>query len=101
MIDLLKRTLYVSVGIVSMTKEKVEELGKKIAEEAKLSETEGKQFVDELLKKSDETKAYIEKMIAEKTEAALKMLNIPSREELAKLEERISKLEGKSGQVTL
>jgi polyhydroxyalkanoate synthesis regulator phasin len=61
MVDLLKKTLYVSMGIVSMTKEKVEDLAKKVASEAKLSESEGKQFVDDVLKKSDEIKESIEK----------------------------------------
>lgn len=93
MVDLLKKTLYVSMGIVSMTKEKVEDLAKKVASEAKLSESEGKQFVDDVLKKSDEIKESIEKIVNEKVTAVLKTMNIPSRSELNALELRVKKLE--------
>jgi polyhydroxyalkanoate synthesis regulator phasin len=101
MVDLLKKTLYVSLGIVSMTKERVEDLAKKIASEAKLSEGEGKQFVDEVLKRSDEIRETIEKMVNEKTTALLKSMNIPTRSELNALETRVKKLEMKNNQDTV
>ena len=53
MFDLIKKTLLTGVGLAVMTKEKVEELGKDLASQAKLSEHEGKEFVDHLLKQSD------------------------------------------------
>ena len=93
MIDLLKKTVYASIGLAVMTREKVEEIGKRLAQEAKMSEGEGRQFVDELMKKSDEARASMEKMINERVEGALKKLNIPSRTELNALENRIRKLE--------
>ncbi|MBN1602183.1 MAG: phasin family protein [Chitinispirillaceae bacterium] len=93
MVDLLKKTLYVSMGIMSMTKEKVEDLAKKVASEAKLSEGEGKQFVDDVLKKSDEIKESIEKIVNEKVAAIFKTMNIPNRSELNALELRVKKLE--------
>lgn len=98
MVDLLKKTLYVSLGIISMTKEKVEDLAKKVASEAKLSESEGKQFVDEVLKRSDEIRESIEKIVSDKTTAILKTMNIPTRSELNALEARVKKLELNSSQ---
>ena len=53
MIDLIKKTLLTGVGLAVMTKEKVEELGKDLVSQAKLSEHEGKEFVDNLLKQSE------------------------------------------------
>lgn len=93
MVDLLKKTLYVSLGIITMTKERVEELAKKVASEAKLSESEGKQFIDEVLKRSDEIKESIDKIVSEKTTALLKTMNIPTRTEMNALELRVKKLE--------
>jgi len=93
MVDLLKKTLYVSLGIITMTKERVEELAKKVASEAKLSESEGKQFIDEVLKRSDEIKESIDKIVNQKTTALLKTMNIPTRTEMNALELRVKKLE--------
>lgn len=93
MLDLLKKSIYATLGLAVITREKVEELGKKIASDAKMSEAEGREFVKELLKKSDETRSSIDKMIKEQLEATLKKLNLPTRAELTDLECRIRKLE--------
>lgn len=93
MIELLRKTVYATVGMVLVTRDVAEEMGKKIAQEAKMSESEGKKFIDELMKKTDQARVSLEKMINEKVELALKKINIPSREELKNIECRLSKLE--------
>ena len=53
MFELIKKTLLTGVGLAVMTKDKVEELGKDLASQARLSENEGKEFVDHLLTQSE------------------------------------------------
>jgi polyhydroxyalkanoate synthesis regulator phasin len=98
MVDLLKKSVLTAVGFAVMTGEKIEEFGKKIAEDAKLSEQEGKQFIDELKKKGDESKLALEKLINEKVELALKAISIPTRSELNTIEKRVSLIEQKMGE---
>lgn len=93
MIELLKKSVYATIGIALMTQEKAEEIGKKVAEEAKLSESEGKQFVDELLKRADETRKSFEQIVEKQVASALKKVNIPSRKEVEELDLRVRKLE--------
>ncbi|NLL14214.1 MAG: hypothetical protein GX267_12495 [Fibrobacter sp.] len=93
MLELFKKSIYATIGLAVLTREKVEEMGKRLASEAKMSEAEGKEFINELLKKSDETKEAIEKMVNQRVEMALKKLNIPTRTEFSDLESRICKLE--------
>jgi polyhydroxyalkanoate synthesis regulator phasin len=93
MFDFLKKNFFTAVGLAVMTREKIEDIGKKIASEAKLSEIEGKQFVDELIKKTDETRFAIEKMVNEKIEIALKKLAIPTKNEIDLIENRVRKIE--------
>ncbi len=93
MLELFKKSIYATVGLAVLTRDKVEELGRKIASDAKMSETEGREFISELLKKSDETREAVEKMVNQKVEAALKRLKIPTRTEFSELESRICKLE--------
>ena len=93
MVEVLKKSIYAAIGIALMSREKAEEIGKKIAAEAKLSESEGKQFVDELLKRADETRASFEKIVAQQIESALRKINIPTRSDVDQIDLRLRKLE--------
>jgi polyhydroxyalkanoate synthesis regulator phasin len=76
-----------------MSREKAEEIGKKVATEARLSETEGKQFIDELLKRAEETRSSFEKIIAQQVNTALQKIHIPTSSQVEALEQRVRKLE--------
>lgn len=93
MVEMLKKSVYATIGIALMTREKAEEVGKKVAAEARLSESEGKQFIDELLKRAEETRTAFEKIIETKVESVLGRLNVPTRKQVEELELRIRKLE--------
>lgn len=93
MFDLLKKTMLTGIGIASMTKDKIEELGKKISEESKLTEEEGKKMVNDLLKQSEKAREDLENQVQELVKQALEKTNIPTREDLNRLEKRIIKLE--------
>ena len=54
MIDLIKKALYTGVGLAVLTKEKAEELVQELTKQAKLSEQEGKELFDGLLKQSEQ-----------------------------------------------
>jgi polyhydroxyalkanoate synthesis regulator phasin len=100
MVELLKKSIYATIGIALMTREKAEEIGKKVAAEAKLSESEGKQFVDELLKRAEETRASFEKLVALQVETVLHKVNIPTRTELDAVNRRLRALESAAEQRT-
>lgn len=89
----LKKTLYAGVGLAFLTREKIEELGKRIAEEAKLSEAEGKKFMDEILKKSEDARTSFEKAVNSAVSAALEKLDVPRGADLKALEARVAALE--------
>jgi polyhydroxyalkanoate synthesis regulator phasin len=95
MFDLIKKTLFAGAGLAFMTKEKAEEVAKKIASEAKIAEGEGKKFVSELIKKSEEAKAGVEKLVNATVDKALTKLDLPSKAEVKRLEARIKELEAK------
>jgi polyhydroxyalkanoate synthesis regulator phasin len=97
MFEQLEKILHLSAGLASMGGEKLEALGKKIAEDAKLSEADSKAFVEDLKKRSEGAKEAIENKVKEGVDAALRKLDIPSRAEFRLLEERVSRLEQKGG----
>ena len=93
MFELLKKTMLTGIGIASMTKDKIEELGKKISEESKLTEEEGKKMINDLLKQSEKAREDLENQVQKLVKKALEKLDIPTREDFNRLEKRIIKLE--------
>ncbi len=106
MIEMLKKNAYVGLGLVAMTQSKIMELGKKIAEESKLPEEEGRKFVGDLLKQADESKAALQEQVTKIVEKTVSSMKLPCtshfekletdvkslHEAIARLEEKISKL---------
>lgn len=95
MIDLIKKTLLTGVGLAVMTKEKVEELAKELAEQAKLSENEGKELVDSLIEQSSQARKDFETRINEAVQKAISGLNLASKDELTKLSAKVEELSAK------
>jgi polyhydroxyalkanoate synthesis regulator phasin len=95
MFDLIKKTLLTGVGLAVMTKDKVEELGKEFASQAKLSELEGKEFVDHLLKQSEIARKDFESRISSAAQKAVSGLNLASKDEVAKLSAKVEELAAK------
>lgn len=96
MMDLIKRTLFIGMGLVSMTKQKAEAIVKPLVKKGELSEKEGRQFSSELLKKSEEARKGLERMIDGFVKRTLSKMNITTKDDYLKLSRRIEKLEKRS-----
>ena len=92
MIDLIKKIVFTGVGLASLTKDKIEALGKEIGDQAKLSEKEGKELLDELMKKSEESKKEVASQVEKFVTDSLKKMNLATRDELLKLEKKVQRL---------
>ena len=95
MFEDLKKTLDKGIEYAFMTTDKLTKAAKDMAKENNLTKEEAKKLLDHLLKKSEETKKVLEDNFHELVQASLKKMNIPTKEELRKLEDRIKKLETK------
>jgi len=93
MFDLIKKTMLAGVGLAAMTREKIEETIDEFVKKGKLSEKEGKEIVEELIEKSKTAKKDLEEKIEKIVTKSLKKLNIPTRDELTEIKEKIERLE--------
>ncbi len=96
MIELLKKTFFTGMGLVAVSKDKLEEFVKNLEKDAKITEEEGRKFVDEILKESDKARKDLEASIKEQVRKTLEGMNIPTREEFKALSDRIDQLKGKN-----
>ena len=93
MLDSIHKMFLAGVGLAAMTKDKIDEHVKELVEKGKLSEKEGREIADEMLKKSKQAKDDLEKQVEKQVQQSLQALQIASKEDIEKLEARIEKLE--------
>ena len=92
MIDLVKKAMFTGLGVMSLTKEKVEEIAKDFVEKGQLSEQEGRTLVKEMIEKSEESKNEIKKQIDTAVKAALSQMDIASKSDLEAVRTEIEQL---------
>lgn len=63
MFDLIKKAMFTGIGMAALTKEKIEEIAADFVQKGNLSENEGRKLVDEMMKKSEESKEEIKKQL--------------------------------------
>jgi polyhydroxyalkanoate synthesis regulator phasin len=99
MIDLLKKNMMMGLGLATMTKRKITELGEKLAEEGRLSQEEGEKLVKELLKAGEENKKNMEDKFFEIISNTMKKVDPPCTEKLASIEKKIDSLNRKLSKI--
>ena len=91
--EMLKNVLYTGLGAAFLTKEKIEELRKDLIEKGKMSQDEGKQFVDDLIRKSEKAKDQLNLWINKRVEERIDQLNLATKDEIAELRRKIEELQ--------
>ena len=85
--------MYAGLGAAFITKEKLEELQKELIEKGKMSQEEGKQFVDELRLKSEKAREQLDGWITSRVEERVRQLNLATRDEVVELQRKIDELQ--------
>jgi len=93
MLDSIHKMFLAGVGLAAMTKDKIDEHIKELVEKGKLTEKEGREMAEDVLKKSEQAKKDLQKQVEEYVQKVLNKLQIPSKEEVEELAARIEKLE--------
>jgi polyhydroxyalkanoate synthesis regulator phasin len=92
MIDLIKKAMFTGIGFAALTKDKIEEVAKDFAEQGKMSEQEGKKFVEELLNRSRESQEELTKQVEALVQAGLEKMHLAKASDIEKLREEIAEL---------
>ena len=92
MVDLMKKAIFTGLGLAFMTKEKIEEFSKEIIEKGRLSDTEGKEFIDEPQNKSEEVRKKLQKQVQSAVNNTLKKMNIATKDDISRVEKKLAKL---------
>ncbi len=91
--ELLKNMIYTGVGAAFLTRDKLDEIRKELVERGNLTKEEGKEFVEDLVKKSDKTRDQLEIWLNHQVEERIKGLNLATADELDELRRKVEELE--------
>ena len=93
--DFLRKAFNLGLGLVTVTKEKAEEVVNELIKKGEVSQEEGKKLVSELLEKGEKSREELEAQIEKITKGAVERLDLPTRKELNELKSEIEQLKEK------
>ncbi len=91
----IEKAIYSGLGMLSMGKDALEKTFKKISEDLKMTEEEGKKFAEELRTEADKAKENLEGIVEKSVKKVLDTLHLATEKEVSELKQKIADLEKK------
>jgi polyhydroxyalkanoate synthesis regulator phasin len=93
MMSILRKSALIGIGLAYMTRDKIEETARKIAQEDNLSEEEGRRLAEELLQQADEAGENFKTQVEKLVKSTLERMDICTGKQFRELDDRVKKLE--------
>lgn len=92
MMEYLKKSILTGVGMALRSRSEIEDMAKEFAKNAKMSQAEAKQFLDECRHKYEDARSGLDRKIETVVEKILKKLDLPTRSDIRELNRRMDEL---------
>ena len=92
MLDLIKKTMLTGIGLALLAKDEVEDLAKELVDKGKMTEKDGKKFLDDLQKRYDDVQTKLEDRVEKTVKEFFKKANVVTTDELKALKKEIREL---------
>jgi polyhydroxyalkanoate synthesis regulator phasin len=92
MLELVKRTMLTGIGLALVAKDELVDLAKEVENKMGMSESDGKNFLDEVKKKYDETQEKLEDRVEKTVKEILKKMDVVTGDEIKGLKKEIREL---------
>jgi polyhydroxyalkanoate synthesis regulator phasin len=92
MFDLVRKSMLAGVGLALKAWDEVEDLAKEVAEQSKMTEKEGRKFIDELQDRYEEAQRKLEERVEKSVRDLLKKADVVTQDELKGLKKEIRDL---------
>ena len=91
--ELLKKSMLAGLGLVVVSKDKIEESIRELIEKGNISEQEGKKLVQEMVGNAEKAKGDFEKMVDKYVDKALSRMDIVKKSDLQELQDSIADIQ--------
>jgi polyhydroxyalkanoate synthesis regulator phasin len=92
MFDLVKKSMLAGVGLALKAWDEVEEMANDMVAQGKMTEKEGRKFLDELQGRYSETQKKLEERVEKSVREILKKMDVVTQDELKALKKEIRDL---------
>lgn len=93
--DMFDKLFALGLGLAVVSKEQVEKIVDELVKKGEMAPVEAKKVVSELLERGKEEKEQLMGMVRNQVKKALPELDIITKEDLTRLEQRLIELEGR------
>jgi polyhydroxyalkanoate synthesis regulator phasin len=93
MFDLLKKTYLFGLGLVSLTKEKAEELVDDMIKRGEVAEKDRGKVIEDMLNRVQEEQEKLFKTVRDYVKKVVHDMGLPTRDEFLELQKRVDELE--------
>lgn len=93
MLETLRKLMLASIGALSLTKEKTEQLVRELSERGQLSSTEARKLVSELLEKGEKEKETIQKTVNSEVQKMREEWGLVNKRDLLEVNARLARIE--------
>ncbi len=91
--DFVRKTLLSGIGVMTLAKEKIEAAVGELVEKGEMSEREGRDLLEELKHRSEETRKHLEEKIDTQVRKVIDKMGLAKKDDLDRLAARIEQLE--------
>ena len=92
MFETLDKLMLAGLGAVSMTRERAEKIFDEYVSRGKVEKEQRTGFVKAVMDAADKNREELEKLIAKEVRETVERLNLPTHEDVERLEQKIDKL---------
>jgi polyhydroxyalkanoate synthesis regulator phasin len=92
MFDLVRKSMLAGVGLALKAWDEVEDLAKEVAEQSKMTESEGRKFIDELQNRYEDAQKKLEERVEKSVKELLKKADVVTQDDLKGLKKEIRDL---------
>lgn len=92
-VDTLRKMLLVSIGALTLTKEKADNLVKELSEKGEVSQGEARGFIREVMEKGDHERKAIRKAVAKEVRRFREEVGWAPKRDLAEISARLQRIE--------
>ncbi len=96
--ELVRKAFILGWGAVALTREAAEKLVDELVKKGEVGQEEARDLVNDLLERGKKGREEVQKVIRQEMARVLGDLNLPSRDDLLRLEEKVDRLLQRGGE---
>ncbi len=93
MLDIVKKTLLLGLGVASLTKEKAEEIVNELVKHGEVASKDRPKVINDILQKAEEEKKKFISKIKETVKTVVNEMGLPGKDDIDELKKKINELE--------